>query len=138
MQLAYLFAVALDLCAEEKQISGSFLRRRRKLREKVCGQVIISVHKQQILSRCKRDAVVSRCTGTAVFLMDGANLVGIFCGVVVADLPAAVGRAVFNQKQLIILTGLRQYGVEALRQVRFDFINRDDQTEFRHGAFSLL
>ena len=99
---------------------------------------MIAVYNKADIYADEPDAVVARRTCAAVRLVYRADAVGMPRGIVVADLAAAVGRAVVDQQQLKVLTGLRQDGVDALGQIFLDAVDRDDQAEFRHGVFSFV
>ena len=80
--------------------------------------------------------MIPRSARAAVFLMDGADFVGVPGGVTVTDSAAAVGRAVVHQQQLIVLAGLRQNRVDTLGKIDFDAVNGDDQAKGGHGVAS--
>ena len=92
-------------------------------------QVIITVHKQHILAGCQTESRVSGARLASIFFMQDFDSFVSF-PVIVADLAAGIRRAVVNKNDLQIPVGLAKQAVYAFRQIFFNLVDRDNDTDF--------
>ncbi len=92
---------------------------------------IISIHKSQILPLCVvQSKIASRTYSTIPFMEDLDPMISL--SILIANLTAAIRRAIIKQKQLPVRIGLSDDAINASSYIFLRLIDRNDYADFRH------